>query len=80
MVQLLKDFENNFSFNLSAPQGYKNIKDPDIVSYKKMNKTRLDSIQFFLEDSNHDPVDFNPETLSYTIQIIKIFLTKNELQ
>ena len=48
-----------FSFNLSAPPGYKII-------------NRLDQIQFFLEDSNHNPVDFNNETLTFTIQIIKI--------
>ena len=61
-----------FSFNLSAPPGYKIIKEPNIILYKKINKTRLDSIQFFLEDNNHNPVDFNGETLPFTIQIIKI--------
>ena len=61
-----------FSFNLSAPPGYKIIKEPNIILYKKINKTRLDSIQFFLEDSNHNLVDFNGETLTFTIQIIKI--------
>ena len=61
-----------FSFNLSAPPGYKIIKEPNIILYKKINKTRLDSIQFFLEDINHNPVDFNSETLTFTIQIIKI--------
>ena len=61
-----------FSFNLSAPPGYKIIKEPNIILYKKINKTRLDSIQFFLEDNNHNPVDFNRETLTFTIQIIKI--------
>ena len=61
-----------FSFNLSSPPGYKIIKGPNIILYKKINKTRLDSIQFFLEDSNHNPVDFNGETLTFTIQIIKI--------
>ena len=61
-----------FSFNLNAPPGYKIIKEPNIILYKKINKTRLDSIQFFLEDNNHNPVDFNGETLTFTIQIIKI--------
>ena len=60
-----------FSFNLSAPPGYKIIKEPNFILYKKINKTRLDSIQFFLEDNNHNPVDFNGETLTFTIQIIK---------
>ena len=61
-----------FSFYLSAPPGYKIIKAPITVLYKKMNKTRQDTIQFFLGDSNHNPVDFNGETLTVTIQIIKI--------
>ena len=61
-----------FSFILSAPPGYKIIKEPNIISYQKINKTRLDSIQFFLEDNNHNPVDSNGETLTFTIQIIKI--------
>ena len=60
------------SFILSAPPGYKIIKEPTTVLYKLINKTRLDTIQFFLEDSNHDSVDFNGETLTFTNQIIKI--------
>ena len=36
-----------FSFNLSSPPGYKIIKEPIIILYEKINKTRLDSIQFF---------------------------------
>ena len=60
-----------FSFILSAPPGYKIIIEPTTVLYKK---TQLDNIQFFLEDSNHNPVDFNGGTLTFTIQIIKIYL------
>ena len=65
-----------FSFNLSAPPGYKTIKEPTTVLYKKITKTRLDILQFFLEDCNHDRVDFNGETLTITIQIIKIKIYK----
>ena len=60
------------SFNLSAPPGYRIITEPNFHLYKTINKTRLDSIQFFLKDSNNNPVDFNSETLTFTIQIIKI--------
>ena len=35
-----------------------------------MNKTRLDNVQIFLEDSNLNPVDFNSATLTLTIQIV----------
>ena len=61
-----------FSFIRSAPRGYKIIKEPNIILYKKINKTRLDSIQFFLEKNNHNPVDFNSEKATFTIQIMKI--------
>ena len=61
-----------FSFNLSSPPGYKIIKEPTTILYKKINQTRLDHIRFYLEDSNHNPVDFNNESLTFTIQIIKI--------
>ena len=47
-----------FSFNLGSPPGYKITKEPTTVLYEKINKTQLDTIQFFLEDSNHNPVDF----------------------
>ena len=60
------------SFNLSAPPGYKIIKEPTAVLFKKINKTRLDTIQFFLEYSNYERVDFNGETLTLIVQIIKI--------
>ena len=60
-----------FSFNLSTPPGYKVLKEPTTVLYKKINKTSLGTIQFFLEDSNHDRVHFNGETLIFTNQIIK---------
>ena len=63
-----------FSFNLSAPPGYKDIKEPNITLYKIINKTRLDKIQFFLEDNNHNPVDFNVQTLTFIIQIVKIYI------
>ena len=62
-----------FSFNLSAPPGYKILKEPTTVLFEKINKTRLDTIQFFLEDSNHNRVDFNGETITFAIQIIKIY-------
>ena len=62
-----------FSFNFIAPPGYKIIKELNIFLYKKINKTRLDSFQFFLGDSSHNPVDFNSETLTFTIQIVKIY-------
>ena len=59
-----------FSFNLSAPPGFKIIKEPTTILYKKINKTRLDNIRFFLEDSSHNPVDFNNENLTFPIRLV----------
>ena len=71
-----------FSFNLSAPPDYKIIKEPNTILYKKINKTRLDTIQFFLEDSNHNRVDFNRDpniyNSNYQELIKKRSLEKNE--
>ena len=50
--------KNLFTFNLGAPPGYKTIWEPNIILYKKVNKRPLDNVHFFLEDSNHNPVDF----------------------
>ena len=61
-----------FAFNLSAPPGDKIFKEPTTILYMKINRTNLDRISFYLEDTNHNPVDFNGESLTFTIQIIKI--------
>ena len=61
-----------FSFNLSKPPGYKIIKEPTTILYKKINRTKLDRITFYLEDTDHNPVDFIGESVTFTLQIIKI--------
>ena len=37
-----------------------------------MKKSVLKSITYFLEDDNHKEVDFNGETLSFSLQMSKI--------
>ena len=39
---------------------------------KKINKSVLNTITFYLEDDNNEEVDFNGETLIFTLQMIKI--------
>ena len=51
---------------------FKIIKELKIIFYKKIYKTRSDSIEFLREDSNHHPVDFNSVTLIFTIQTMKL--------
>ena len=55
------------SFSVNALQGYKIIKEPTTV----LHKTRFDTIQLFLENSNHNMVNFN-KFWTFTIQIKNI--------
>ena len=61
-----------FSFALSSPPGHKIYKEPRVKLFKKINKSVLSHITFYLEDDDHEPVDFNNETISFTCQLIKI--------
>ena len=40
--------------------------------YKKVNKSVLSHITFYLEDDDYKPDDFNGEKISFTCQLIKI--------
>ena len=61
-----------FSFGLSSPPGHKIYKEPRIKLFKKINKSVLSHITFYLEDDDYNPVDFHGETISFTCQLIKI--------
>ena len=61
-----------FSFVLDKPSGYKVFCEPETIHYKKINKSVLNTITFYLEDDNNEEVDFNGETLTFTLQMVKI--------
>ena len=61
-----------YSFALSSPPGHKIYKEPRVKLFKKVNKSVLSHINFYFEDDDHKPVDFNGETISFTCQLIKI--------
>ena len=61
-----------FSFVLDKPAGYKVFCEPETIHYKKINKSVLNTITFYLEDDNNEVVDFNGETLTFTLQMIEI--------
>ena len=61
-----------FSFVLYKPSGYKGFCEPKTIHYKKINKSVLNAISFYLEDDNNKEVNFNGETLTFTFQMIKI--------
>ena len=61
-----------YSFVLDKLPGYKVFCEPETIHYKKINKSVLNTITFYLEDDNNKEVDFNQETLTFTLQMIKI--------
>ena len=60
-----------FSFVLDKPSGYKVFCESETIHYKKINKSVLNTITFFLEDDDNEEVDFNGETMTFTLQMVK---------
>ena len=61
-----------YSFVLDKTSGYKVFSEPETKHYKKLKKSVLNTITFYLEDDKNEEVDFNGETLTFTLQMIKI--------
>ena len=61
-----------FTFVLDKPSGYKIFSEPETIHYKKINKSVLNTKTFYLEDDDNKEVNFNGETLTFTLQMIKI--------
>ena len=48
-----------YSFNLDIPAGYKVISAPETILYQKTDKICFENkIIFYLENDNHEEVDF----------------------
>ena len=61
-----------YSFVIDKPSGYKIFCEPETIHYRKKNKFVLNTITFYLEDENNKEINFNGETLTFTLQMIKI--------
>ena len=61
-----------YSFVLDKQTGYKVFSDSATFLYKKIDKSVLNTINFYLENDNHEEVDFNAEPLTFSIQLNKI--------
>ena len=61
-----------YSFVLDKLPGYKVFCEPETIHDKKIFKSVLITISFYLEDDSNEEVDFNGETLTFTLQMIKI--------
>ena len=61
-----------YSFVLDKLPGSKVLTEPETKHNKKLNKSVLNTSTFYLEDENHEEVDFNGETLTFALQTIKV--------
>ena len=61
-----------YGFVLDKPSGYKVFCEPQTIQYKKINKSVLNTITFYLEDDKNAEVGFNGETLTFSLQMIKV--------
>ena len=61
-----------FSIVLDKLTRYKVFCEPETIHYKKINISVLNNITFYLDDDNSKDVDFNQETLTFTLQMIRI--------
>ena len=61
-----------FGFVLDKPIGFKVFCEPETIHYKKINKSVLNTMTCYLKDDSDEVVDFNGETLTFTVQMIKI--------
>ena len=61
-----------YSFALFSPPVHKIYKESRVKLFKRVNKSVLSHITFYLEDDHHKPVDFHDETILFTCQLIKI--------
>ena len=59
------------SFNLDKPARYKVFYEPETFHHKTTKKSALNTITFYLENDNHQEVNFNGQTLTITLQLIK---------
>ena len=61
-----------YSFALSSPPGHKIYKEPRVKLFKKVKKSVLSHITFYLEDDDYKAIHFINEIVSFTCQLIKI--------
>ena len=64
-----------YSFGLNQKPGYKIYKKTRVKLFKKVKKSVLSHITFYLEDNDHKPVGFHNETISFTCQLTELKFT-----
>ena len=61
-----------YSFFCDKLPGYKVFCKLETIHYKKINRSVLNTITFYLEDDSNEEVNINGETLTFTLQMMKI--------
>ena len=61
-----------YSFVLDKPSGYGVFCEPETIHCREISKSVLNKKNIFLKDDNHEQVKYNRETLTFTVQMIKI--------
>ena len=61
-----------YSFVLDKHRGYKEFCQPKTIHNKRINKSVLSTIPFYLDDDKNEEVNFNGETLTFTLQMNRI--------
>ena len=70
---LLMAFNNLFyEVVLDRPPGYKNFFPTESILSKKVKKSVLKTITFYIEDNESQDLSFNQKTLTFTLQMVKI--------
>ena len=67
------EYENNYCLVLFEinQQDIKCFCEAETIHYKKINESILNTITFYLENGNQREVDFNEETLTFTLRLMK---------
>ena len=62
-----------FSFVLKKACSFKVFCELETICYKKLSRFVLNTIKFYLEDDYDEEVSFNRETLTFTLQMMRIY-------
>ena len=69
-----------YRFNLNNSPGFKLFCEPETIHYRKVNKFVLNSIAFYLDNVSHEEVNYIGDTVTFTLQLIKISTLKGVLK
>ena len=61
-----------YSFVSDKPTSYNVFSEPETIHYEKTNKSVLKTTRFYSENDNNEEINFHGETLTFTLQMIKI--------